>query len=101
MFNENLAEINIIYNIKRDEDNIQIFGKKFVENNKNICKMVIEDEEYEITSKYNVKKNNENKLNIKLKGINNVTNMSEMFYGCSSLSSFPDISKWNTNNIVI
>ena len=22
-----------------------------------------------------------------------------MFYGCSSLSSFPDISKWNTNNV--
>ena len=21
-----------------------------------------------------------------------------MFYGCSSLSSLPDISKWNTNN---
>ena len=22
-----------------------------------------------------------------------------MFYGCSSLSSLPDISKWNTNNV--
>ena len=25
--------------------------------------------------------------------------MSYMFYGCKSLSSLPDISKWNTNNI--
>ena len=25
--------------------------------------------------------------------------MSCMFYGCSSLSSLPDISKWNTNNV--
>ena len=25
--------------------------------------------------------------------------MSHMFYNCSSLSSLPDISKWNTNNV--
>ena len=30
--------------------------------------------------------------------INNVTNINAMFYGCSSLSSLPDISKWNINN---
>ena len=30
---------------------------------------------------------------------NNVTDMSHIFYGCSSLSSLPDISKWNTNNV--
>ena len=25
--------------------------------------------------------------------------MSEMFFRCESLSSFPDISKWNTDNV--
>ena len=30
---------------------------------------------------------------------NNVKDMSFMFYGCSSLSFLPDISKWKTNNI--
>ena len=25
--------------------------------------------------------------------------MSDTFYGCSSLSSFPDISKWNTKKV--
>ena len=25
--------------------------------------------------------------------------MNSMFYGCSSLISLPDISKWNTNNV--
>ena len=25
--------------------------------------------------------------------------MSHMFYGCTSLISLPDISKWNTNNV--
>ena len=30
--------------------------------------------------------------------INNVTNMSYMFNNCESLSSLPDISKWNTKD---
>ena len=29
----------------------------------------------------------------------NVTDMSYMFYGCSSLISLPDISKWDTKNV--
>ena len=40
-----------------------------------------------------------NKIEIRLKGIINITNMSYMFYKCSSLSSLPDISKWNTNSV--
>ena len=31
---------------------------------------------------------------------NNVTNMNDLFFGCSSLKSLPDISKWNTNNVI-
>ena len=31
--------------------------------------------------------------------INNVINMNGMFYGCPSLSFLPVISKWNINNI--
>ena len=30
---------------------------------------------------------------------NNVIDIRSMFYRCSSLSSLPDISKWNTNNV--
>ena len=30
---------------------------------------------------------------------NNVKYMNFIFHGCSSLSSLPDISKWNTNNV--
>ena len=30
---------------------------------------------------------------------NNVIDMSWMFYDCESLSSLPEISKWNTNNV--
>ena len=98
MSEKDITEINIIYEINRKK-NIRIFGSNFVKNNKNICKMIIDNKEYEITEKYKVKSKNNNKLKIKLKGIDNVTNMSYMFYECSSLSSLPDISKWNTNKV--
>ena len=114
MENEDLSYINIIYDInkknknkdedeseKEDEDEyeIKIFGHEFVMNNKNNCKMIIDNKEYEITEKYNIENYNNNKLNIKLKGINNVTDMSYMFSRCSSLSSLSDISKWITNKV--
>ena len=91
MTEEDISEINIVY--EANENCINIFGNKFVENNKNIYKMIIDNKEYEITDKYNVKNNNNNRLNIKLKGVNNITDMSYMFNECSSLLSLPDISK--------
>ena len=99
MSDKEISEINIIYDIN-DENFINIFGFKFVENNKKICKMIIDNREYELTDRYIIKNNNNNKkLKIKLKGVNNITNMSWMFSECSSLISLPDISKWNTNKV--
>ena len=98
MSEKDISEINIIYIINR-QNNINRFGSKFVKNNKNICKMIIDNKEYELAKKYNAKGNNNNKIRIKLKGINHINNMSYMFYECSSLLSLPDISKWNTNKV--
>ena len=103
MSKENISEISIIYNINKkneeNDDNIRIFGEEFVKNNKNKCKMIIDNKEYEISETYNIENYNDNILEIKLKLIENVTNMSGMFSECKSLSSLPDISKWNTNNV--
>jgi len=98
MSEKDISEINIIYDIN-NQNNIRIFGSNFLKNNKNKCKMIINNKEYKITNEYKVKSNDNSKLQIKLKEIDNVTNMSYMFSGCSSLSSLPDISKWNTNNV--
>jgi len=38
--------------------------------------------------------------NISKWNMNNVTNISYIFYKCSSLSSLPNISKWNINNAI-
>ena len=31
---------------------------------------------------------------------NNIIKMNGLFYGCSSLKSIPDISNWNTNDVI-
>ena len=99
---ETRNEINIIYDIKecdKKEGKIKIFGKNFVKNNKNKCKIIINDKENELIEEYNIKDNSKDKLEIKLIDIDNITDMSCMFYECSSLLNLPDISKWNTNNV--
>ena len=94
---DTIDEIILQYIIKDKSKEIQIFGTNFVNNNKNNCKMIIEGNEMELKDKINNITNNI--LEIKLKGIKNITNMSYMFYNCSSLNSLPDISKWNTSNV--
>ena len=92
-------EINIIYNINKEDEEIKLFDEDFVKNNKNICKLIIDGKESDLIEEYNINNYKKDKLKIKLIGIENVTNMSYMFYNCSSLSNLPDISKWNTNNV--
>ena len=92
------TEINIIYNIENKES-IELFGDEFVENNKDICTMIIDNKEYNIERFYDVNNYENNILKIKLKGINNITNIKFMFFRCSSVISLPDISKLNINNV--
>ena len=56
--NKDITEINIIYNIKSKEYINNLFGNKFIENNKKICKMIIDKKQYEITARYYIKNNN-------------------------------------------
>ena len=74
-------EISIKYLIKKDDKKTNTFGKDFAENNKDKCKYIYENKEYELTKEFdltNYNKSNEI-LEIKLIGINNITNMSYLF----------------------
>ena len=95
----NIDEIKIIYKVKDNE--VRLFGDYFVKRYKKNCKLIIDGKEQELIEKYSFGWFSSKKdiLEIKLKGITNITNMSKMFYGCNSLSSLPDISKWNTSNV--
>ena len=72
-----------------------MFGIKFIENNKNKCKFIYEGTVYELQKYLNIENEKKELLEIKLKDINNIIDMSYMFDECSLLSSLPDISKWN------
>ena len=100
-------ELIIIYkNIKINDLNnnnskIKLFGDKFVENNKEECKIVINGEERKLESFYDVETLKENELfEIKLIGIRNIIDASYMFFDCTSLYSIKNISEWNTYNII-
>ena len=98
---KHIKSLNIEYKINKNQNIIRIFGSKFVKNNKDKCKIIIEGKEYELTDEFNI--NNCNKINkslqLKLKGIKNITNMSYMFKGSESLVSLPNISNMDTLNI--
>ena len=107
LINEDIDQIIIKYKIDDIEysKNIRIFGDKFVENNKNKCKIIVNGNGNDLSTHLNINKKqlNNNILEIKLKGIRQITDMSYMFSGdyreVTLLSSLPDISKWNISNV--
>ena len=83
---------------------IRIFGKTFVDNNRNNCKIIYEQNEYNLTEYWNkifFENNNADSMIFKfqLKGVNNITNMDGMFQGCISILSLPDLSKIDTSKV--
>ena len=93
----------INYKIDKNKEITKIFGSRFVKNNKDKCKIIIDDIKFELTGylgnflfKNHNNKNN-NMLELKLIGLNNILDASYMFYNCSSLISIKEISKLNIN----
>ena len=73
------------------EDAIRILGKYFVERNKNNCKIIYNNKKYklkefldEIDGGYN---HNIKEIKLKIIGINNITDFTDMFHGCFHLLS--------------
>ena len=86
-----------------NESKIKLFGDYFVEKNKDKCKIIYNEKEYELTEYFEVGNNlnNDNNLiKIQLKIDNNITDISYMFNGCETLLSFRDISNLNDCNNV-
>ena len=94
----NNDEIKIIYNIKGLKE-VDLFDKYFVIRNKNNLKLIIDGGEHDLITKYKLINNEKDILQIKLKGITNVTNMCSIFKFCNSLSPLSELNKWNTSNI--
>ena len=87
---------------EKEKKEIIIFGEEFVRNNKSNCIMIIDNKEHETARTLNIQNYDKDKdiIEIKLKGISKVTNMSYLFSGCSKLLSLSDISEWDTSNVI-
>ena len=108
--NENTTEkIEKMNNLKEDhmfiledekeytENVIRIFGKYFVKQNINKCKLIYRNKKYklkeyfdEIDANYN---RNIQMIKLKLIGIDNISNMKSMFYGCYHLYLVSELQK--------
>ena len=95
--NEINNEMTIIY--KNDENKIKLFDKDFINNNKDNCYLIINNEKTELKEYLEINNNKLKQIEIKLYETKPITNMRSMFSSCSSLQSLPDISKWNTENV--
>ena len=87
----NKNEIDLIYEIRNNEKEIKILGKSFVKKYKDLCGIIYNNKEYDLTETFNCENIKDNILKIKLKGINNATDLSWMFEGCSQLSKLSNI----------
>ena len=88
--------MTIIYKNNNDNE-IKIFDNNIVNNNKNKCYIIIDNQKTEL--KEYIPNYNKDKIEIKLYETDTITNKASMFCDCTSLTSLPDISKWNTNNV--
>ena len=80
--------INLIYKVNKNEEEIRIFGKTFINNNINNCKIICEDKQYELKEYFDTDKNIKKEiLKIILTGISKIKNINNMFNKCSSLIS--------------
>ena len=97
-----LNPITIIYSIKNKYYPVlKLFDEVFVKNNRNNCYILINNIRHELCKEIELNELQilKNKLEIKLIKINSITDMSYMFYNCSSLESIPDMSKWDMSNV--
>ena len=101
---DKLNEITIQYDVKNN-DKIKLFGKKFIENNKNNCKIRVDNKVYNIVESIKVNRNiNRDVIEIKLIIEKKMTDISYMFgdsinNGCNALISLPDICNLDTKGV--
>ena len=94
-------EIIFIYQNDNPKNNkIQIFGKKFVSNNKNKSKIIINEKEIELSEFYEIEPNLLNtKIIVRLIEKQNINDMSYMFYNCTSLIAIHNFSNFDMSKV--
>ena len=96
-------ELEVNFQPKKGGHKKRILGEKFVEKNKDKCKIIYKNKEYKLKEYFEDIDDHYNPLDLiifKLCIDNNISDMSCMFYGCASLISLEDVSILNIKNII-
>ena len=89
--------INLIYEKSNEKDsNNNIFGQKFVENNRENIILKINGIKSKLIEKYNLKKGINN---IQIIITNKLVNLKDMFYGVDSLKNIEELQNLNTKEV--
>ena len=99
LFNNNDKFI-IFYSMEQVEDNIKIFGKTFVKNNKNKCKIIFNNKKYKLTEEFFIGDLDIDVFYIILTDLQNISDFSYMFYGCNNLLKIFRIKDEDDSDIV-
>ena len=91
-------DIHIIYKPNQNsEEKTIIFGEEFVDNNKDNCIIIYKGEQYELKEYFEDIDNNKyiyiQFITLTLRILKEITDMSHIFNGCTTLYSFPDTLK--------
>ena len=95
-----LDKLEMKYLVDKDisEIDINILGKKFVDNNKNNCNLIINGNKLDLCEQYKYKKKKKEREKVELIIIlakeRPIENMSEMFKGCDLLRSVSVKTQW-------
>ena len=95
-----LDKLEIEYYLNNKEIKIKLFGKKFVENNKNNCSLIINEQRKELCEEYKIPEGQkEGKLKIILVKEKPIENVSDMFNQCKNLSSLQIFNQWTMDKV--
>ena len=105
----NIIDENIYFEIiyKINQNKTKIFDNKFIYKNKDKCKIIYKNKEYELKEYFEELDNNyknEEKISLILRIDRNITDINGMFYGCDELLLIRDnsiINYSNNNNLII
>ena len=101
-FKKDKIEILLKYINNNKQTEIKLFGNKFIENNKELCYLIIDDKRNDLIEYLKLghtKKKEELQIKLIIKDEKKFTNMSYIFHECTLLLSLEVISKMKLVNI--
>ncbi len=95
-------DITCLYQMKKGQRRVQIFGHEFIKNNKYNFDLYLNNQKYDLRDEFNFPepKQRDEILKIRIVSKSMITSMKSMFFNCSSLISILPESKWNTSHVM-